>query len=71
MPSKRGGFGPKSFGSESFGTKRPVHDVMTRALWPSGPKQGGFSTMVRDHMIKTHEKHLRTPPPGTGPRRPK
>jgi hypothetical protein len=66
MPSKRGGFGTKSFGS-----KRPVHAVMTRALWPSNSKSRGFDTMVREHMIKTHEGHLRTPPPGTGRRRPK
>jgi hypothetical protein len=66
MPSKRGGFG-----SKPFSAKRPLHAEMTRALWTSGPKQRGFDTMVRDHMIKTHEKHLRTPPPGTGPRRPK
>lgn len=71
MPGKRGGFGSKSFGGKSFSSKTPVHAVMTRALWPSNPKSHGFDTIVREHMIKTHEKHLRTPPPGTGRRRPK
>jgi hypothetical protein len=66
MPNKRGGFGTKSFGS-----KGPVHAVMTRALWPSNLKSHGFDTMVRERMIKTHERHLRTQPPGTGRRRPK
>ena len=66
MPNKRGGNGFKSFGN-----KRSLHEEMTRALWPSNPKLRGFDTMFRDHMIKTHEKHLRTEPPGTGRRRPK
>jgi hypothetical protein len=63
MPGKRSGSGFKS-----FGTKQPVHAVMTRALWPRTPS---FGVAVRDHMIKTHEKHLRTQPPRAGTRRPK
>jgi hypothetical protein len=37
--------------------KTPVHEVMTRHIWPGG----GFAGAYRDHMIKLHTKRLREP----------
>ena len=48
-------------GNSWASSKRPVHDVLTRAVWPSG---GAFSGMVRDHMISIHQKRLTQKPPG-------